>query len=80
MKCKNDTNSGHPLLDVDVYEDWMEIECPVCKTKHELTDSHLDAYSQHELPFPTYILAPVLILGFYQLGQLIKFVIELWKT
>ena len=45
MKNKNDTNSGFPLIGVEVAADWMDIQCPNCKNKYQLTEEHLDYFN-----------------------------------
>ena len=47
MKNINDTNSGLPLIGVEMYDDWVDVECPNCKEKYELEDSHIEYYKKN---------------------------------
>lgn len=74
MKDEKDTNSGYPLIGIRISSDFMDVECPKCKSRHELTHDHLDYFKPPA--FIQIIQVVFIVLGVYKAIELIiKFAI-----
>lgn len=74
MDSEFDTNSGFPLIGVEVTQDWMDIECPNCKNKYELTHDHLSFFSEKRNILYSMIGAVLILLLMFVVTEFLYFI------